>query len=82
MARTIGKLAVLLILAVGFPFYYGADGRGIYAAIIWVVGMSVMAVATGWRHEGSGLAKSFIVGLVCAAVLNVPSYFLGRWLFA
>lgn len=66
-----------LILAVGFPFYYGADGRGVYAALIWVVGMAVMAVATGWRHENTGLANLFIMGLTFAAPLNVAIFSAG-----
>jgi hypothetical protein len=83
VARTIGKLVVLLILAFAFPFYYGADGRGILAAIIWSAGMAGGAVITGWRYDDRGsLAKSAVMGFVLASVLIIPAYFLGRWFFA
>jgi hypothetical protein len=41
----------------------------------------MFAVATGWRAPpGRGVAVSALVGMCCAAAVNVPIYFIGRWI--
>jgi hypothetical protein len=66
----------------GFPFYYGADGRGILAPAIWIAFIAGSNVATGWRHEDWEVVKFFAVGLMFAAIAVFPAFYLGRWLLA
>jgi hypothetical protein len=73
--------ALLFILSIlGVPLYSGLVGGGVLAPLGLSAGMAIFAVATGWRAPGRGIFASALIGMCFATLVNVPIYFIGRWL--
>ena len=76
------KIALPFLFFFNFapPIFWGFVNAGIFAPLLWSVGMTIFAILVGWRASGRGLFKSALIGLCLATVVNVPIYFIGRWL--
>jgi hypothetical protein len=76
------KIAFLLfiLLDLGPPFYFGFVGGGLLVPLACSVGMAIFAIVTGWRAPVRGIVTSALIGMCFAMALNVPIYFIGRWL--
>ena len=67
--------------ALGFPVYFGAKNYSVLAAFIWLGFVAIGAVVAGWRpNPATGVLKSTATGLIFAAVVIFPAFYLGRWL--
>jgi hypothetical protein len=73
-------LPLLFFFNFGPPIFWGFVGAGISAPLLWSGGMAIFAILAGWRAPGRGLFTSVLIGLFFATVVNVPIYFIGRWL--
>ena len=73
-------LPFLFFFNFGPPIFWGFVGAGIFAPLLWSGGMAIFAILIGWRATGRGLLASALMGLCLAIVVNVPIYFVGRWL--
>jgi hypothetical protein len=76
------KIAFLLfiVLDLGLPFYFGFVGGGLLVPLACSAGMAIFAIGTGWRAPVKGIVTSALIGMCFAMALNVPIYFIGRWL--
>jgi hypothetical protein len=75
-------LPLLFILNAGPSMHWGDVNAGIQAPLLWSAGTGIFVVLAGWRAPKKGLFTSMLRGMVLAAVVNVPAYFVGRWLAA
>ena len=57
-------LPFLFFFNFGPPIFWGFVGAGISAPLLW----------------SAGLFASVLIGMCVATVVNVPIYFIGRWL--
>jgi len=73
-------LPLLFFFNFGPPIFWGFVGADISAPLLWSGGMAIFAILAGWRAPGRGLFTSVLIGLFFATVVNVPIYFIGRWL--
>jgi hypothetical protein len=73
-------LPFLFFFNFGPPIFWGFVGAGIFAPLLWSAGMAIFVLLAGWRARGRGLLASALIGLFLAMVVNVPIYFIGRWL--
>jgi hypothetical protein len=70
-----------LLFAFGPPIYGGFIGAGIYSAILWAIGWTVLTVVTnGWRYPNAGMFKSALVGMGFSVLAFIPLNFVGYWL--
>lgn len=73
-------LPFLFFLNFGPPIYWGFVGAGIFAPLLWSGGMAIFAILAGWRAPDKGLFASALIGMCLTLILNVPIWFIGRWL--
>src|SRR5215471_17600419 len=73
-------LPFLFFFNFGPPIFWGFVGAGIFAPLLWSAGMAIFVILAGWRARGRGLFASVLIGMFFAALVNVPIYFVGRWL--
>jgi hypothetical protein len=73
-------LPFLFFLNFGPPIYWGFVDAGISAPLLWSAGMGAFVILAGWRAPQKGLFTSILIGISAAMVVNVPIYFIGRWL--
>jgi hypothetical protein len=73
-------LPLLFILSAGPSMHWGDVDAGFQAALLWSVGIGFFAVLAGWRAPKKGLFTSTLRGILVAGIVNVPAYFVGRWL--
>jgi hypothetical protein len=73
-------LPFLFFLNFGPPIYWGFVDAGISAPLLWSAGMGIFVILAGWRAPQKGLFTSILIGMCIAAIINVPIYFIGRWL--
>jgi hypothetical protein len=73
-------LPLLFFFNFGPPIFWGFVGAGISAPLLWSGGMAIFVILAGWRAPGRGLIASILIGLCFATIVNVPIYFIGRWL--
>jgi hypothetical protein len=85
--RSLGSIAMpwsalplVLVLNLGPSIYWGFADAGVPAALLWSAGMGIFVVLAGWHIPQKGLFTSVWRGMWIAAVINVPAYFIGRWL--
>jgi hypothetical protein len=70
----------LILFYFGPSFYSGFVGGGVLAPLGWSAGMAIFAVGKGWREPGMGIFASVLIGTCFTTAVNVPVYFIGRWL--
>jgi hypothetical protein len=73
-------LPFLFFFNFGPSIFWGFVGAGISAPLLWSAGMAIFSILAGWRAPGKGLLTSVLIGMCVATVVNVPIYFIGRWL--
>jgi hypothetical protein len=73
-------LPFLFFFNFGPPIFWGFVGAGISAPLLWSAGMAILVILGDWRVPGRGLFASVLIGMCVATVVNVPIYFIGRWL--
>ncbi len=73
-------LPFLFVLNAAPSIYWGYSDAGVQAALLWSAGMGVFLVLAGWRAPSKGLFASALRAMFIAAAVNVPVYFIGRWL--
>jgi hypothetical protein len=76
------KIALPFLFFFNFapPIFWGFVGAGMFAPLLWSIAMAIFAILAGWRASGRGLVASALIGLCLATLVNVPIYFVGRWL--
>jgi hypothetical protein len=70
----------LILFYFGPSFYSGFIGGGILAPLGWSAGMAIFAVGKGWREPGMSIFASVLFATCFTTAVNVPIYFIGRWL--
>jgi len=73
-------LPFLFFFNFGPPIFWGFVGAGISAPLLWSAGMAIFVILMGWRAPRKGLLASALIGMCFATLVNVPIYFIGRWL--
>jgi hypothetical protein len=73
-------LPFLFFFNFGPPIFWGFVNAGIFAPLLWSAGMGIFVILAGWRASGRGIFASGLIGMCMATVVNVPIYFIGRWL--
>jgi hypothetical protein len=73
-------LPLLFILSAGPAMHWGDVDAGLQAALLWSVGIGMFAVLAGWRAAKKGRFTSTLRWIWLAGIVNVPAYFVGRWL--
>lgn len=73
-------LPFLFILNAGPSIYWGYRDAGAQAVLLWSAGIGVFTVLAGWRAPKKGVFRSILRGMCIAAAVNIPAYFVGRWL--
>ena len=69
------------LLYLGPPFFFGWQGMGVIAPILWWVVLAVLAVFSEYRPEpGYQELKSKTIAFAIALVAFVAIYYVARWL--
>ena len=73
-------LPLLFVLSAGPSMHWGGVEAGIAAPLLWSAGIGIFAVLAGWRGRNKEFFASVLTATLVAAIVNVPSYFIGWWL--
>lgn len=76
------KVVIFLVLAFGWPVYWGATHKSSLGVALWAIGLAIFAVSTGWRHPDNGPIKSGAIGAVFALVACGIAYFGAYWIWS
>lgn len=72
---------LLILLFLGFPFYWGAFGHpGFLLPVSWALLVAVVVNMRHWKHIDRAHLLSFVLTLVVSLVVCLAVFELGRFL--
>lgn len=73
-------IPLLIVLNAGPSLHWGSIEASILAPLLWSAGVGAFVVLAGWRRRNKGFFASALSATFAAAIINMPSYFIGWWL--